>query len=91
MNQKISNKRKLVRTTKQNITSIKDVLHHEMYFIDFVQATTISFSCNDKAISRIRGKKLQNLFFNTYYDNSVLSHDADKVIFIFSSYIWAHH
>ena len=47
--------------------------------------------CNDKAISRIHGKKLQNLFFNTYYDNSVLSHNADKVIFIFSSYIWIDH
>ena len=29
INQEISNKRKLVRTTKQNLTSMKDVLHQE--------------------------------------------------------------
>ena len=30
LNQEVSNKRKLVRTTKQKLTSMKDALHHEM-------------------------------------------------------------
>ena len=41
LNQEISNKRKLIRNAKQNLTSMKDVLHREMCFIDFVHVTTI--------------------------------------------------
>ena len=94
LNQEISNKRKLVRTTKQNLTSIKDVLHHEMCFIDFVHVTTIFLVSNDKAISKIQKthvKKLHNLFLNKYYDNSVTSHDPDKIIFNFSSHALTDH
>ena len=94
MNQEISNKRKLVRTTKQNLTSMKDVLHHEMYFIDFVHVTTIFLVSNDKSISKLQkthGKNLYNLFYDNYYDNSVMSHDADKVIFNFSSHVLTDH
>ena len=36
LNKEITNKCKLIRTTKQNLTSMKDVLHHERRFIDFV-------------------------------------------------------
>ena len=72
LNQEISNKRKLVRTTKQNLTSIKDVLHHEMLFIDFVHVTTIFLVSNDKAISKIQKTRVKKLH---------KSYDADKVIF----------
>ena len=49
---------------------------------------------NDKAISKIQkthGKKLHNVFLNNYYDNFVTSHDADKVIFNFSSHVLTDH
>ena len=65
-----------------------------MCFIDFVHVTTIFLVSNDKAISKIQkthGKKLPNLFLNNYYDNSVMSHDADKVIFNFSSHVLKDH
>ena len=87
-------KRKLLRTAKQNLTSMKDTLHHEMCFIDFVHVITIFLVSNDKAISKIpktHGKKLHNLFLNNYYDNSVTLHDADKVIFSFSSHVLTNH
>ena len=87
-------KRKLLRTAKQNLTSMKDTLHHEMCFIDFVHVITIFLVSNDKAISKIQkthGKKLHNLFLNNYYDNSVTLHDADKVIFSFSSHVLTNH
>ena len=43
LNQEISNKPKLVRTTKQNLTSMKEIWHHEMCFTDFVHITTNFF------------------------------------------------
>ena len=49
---------------------------------------------NDTVISKIQkthGKKLHNLFLNNYYDNSVTSHDIDKVIFNFSSRVLTDH
>ena len=67
---------------------MKDVLHDKMYFIDFVHVTTIFLLSHDKAFSKIQrthGKRPHNLFFNNYYDNSVTSHDPNKVIFNFSS------
>ena len=94
LNQEISNKRKLVRTTKQSLTSMKDVLHHEMCFIDFVRVTTIFLVYNDKEISEIQkthGNKPHNLLFNNNYDNSVASHDADKVMIIFSGHVLTDH
>ena len=94
LNQEISNKRKLVRTAKQNLTSMKDVLHREMCFIDFVHVTTIFLVSKDKAISKIQkthGKKLHNLFLNNYYDNSITSYDVDQVIFNFSSHVLTNH
>ena len=53
LNQEISNKRKLVRNAKQNLTSMKDILHHEMCFIDFGHVTTILLVSHDKAIFKI--------------------------------------
>ena len=35
---------------------------------------------------KIYGSKLHNLFLNNYYDNSVMSHDAEKAIFNFPSH-----
>ena len=49
-----------------------------MCFTDFVNVTTILLVSNKKTISKIlktHGKKLHNLFFNNYYDNSVTSHN----------------
>ena len=63
---------------------MKDVLHREMCFIDFVHVTTIFLVSNDKAISKIqqnRDKKLHNLFFNNYYDNFVTSLLIFQVMF----------
>ena len=94
LNQEISKKRKLLRTTKQSLTSMKDALHHEMCFIDFVHVITIFLVSNDKAMSKIpktHGKKLHNLFLNSYYDNSVTLRHADKVIFSFSSHVLTDH
>ena len=54
LNQEISNKRKLVRTTEQNLTSMKGILHHEMCFTDFAQVTTILLVSHDQAISKIQ-------------------------------------
>ena len=45
----------------------------------------------DSKIQKTHGKKLHNLFLNNYYDNSVTSHDADKVIFNFSSHVLTDH
>ena len=39
----MSNKRKLVKTAKQNLTSMKNDLHQEMCLIDFVYVITIFF------------------------------------------------
>ena len=94
LNQDISNKRKLFRTTKQNLTSMKDVLYDEMCFIKFVHVTTIFLVSNDTVISKIQkthGKQLHNFFLNNHYDNSVTSHDIDKVIFNFSSRVLTDH
>ena len=66
LNQEISNKRKLVRTTKQDLTSIKGILHHEMFCIDFLQVTTNFLVFNDKPISKIQkiqDENFHNLFF----------------------------
>ena len=54
----MSNKHKLIRATKQNLTSKKDVLHHEMCFIDFVHAYIIFLVSNDKAKQILKSKKL---------------------------------
>ena len=73
---------------------MKGVLHHGMCFIDFVHVTTIFLVSNDKEISKNQktlDKKLHNLFFNNYYDTSVMSHDADKIIFNFSSHVLTNH
>ena len=66
LNQEISNKRKLVRTTKQDLTSIKGILHHEMCCIDFLHVTTNFLVFNDKPISKIQktqDENFHNLFF----------------------------
>ena len=48
LNQEILNRRKLVRTAKQNLASMKNVLHDEMCFTDFVHVTTIFLVSNNK-------------------------------------------
>ena len=66
LNQEISNNRKLVRTTWQDSTSIKDIFHHEMCCIDFLHVTTIFLVFNDKPISKIQktqDEKCRTLFF----------------------------
>ena len=65
-----------------------------MKCVDFVHVITIFLVSNDKAISKIpktHNKKLHNLFLNNYYDNFVTLHDADKVIFSFSSHVQTNH
>ena len=39
----------------------------------------------------LKSRKLHNLFLNNDYDNSITSHDADKVIFNFSSQVLTDH
>ena len=56
--------------------------------------TTIFLVSNEKAISKIQknhGKKLHNLFLNNCYDNSIMSHDVEKVITYFSSHVLTDH
>ena len=71
---------------------IKEELHQVLSFFNYVHVTTISLVSNNKAVfkvEKIDGKKLQNLFFEFYYNNSVTSHDADKVIFNFSYHMFS--
>ena len=69
---------------------MKNSLHNEMSFIDYVHVVTKFLVLNDKNISEIRknqGKKLHNLYLNNSYHNSVTSHDPDKVIFNLSDHV----
>ena len=69
---------------------MKNNLHNEMSFTDYVHAITKFLVSNKKNISKIRknqGKKLHHLFLNNSYHNSVTSHDPDKVIFNFSGHV----
>ena len=68
---------------------MKNSLHNEMSFIDYVHVVTKFLVLNDKNISEIRknqGTKLHNLYLNNSYHNSVTSHDPDKVIFNLSDH-----
>ena len=61
-----------------------------MSFTDYVHIITKLLVSNDKKIYKIRknqSKKLDNLFLNNSYQNSVTSHNPDKVIFNFSSHV----
>ena len=87
LNKEISIKYKTIRTLYNKITSMKNSLHNEMSFIDYVHVVTKFLLLNDKNISKIRknqAKKFRNLYLNNSYHNSVTSHDPDKVIFNFS-------
>ena len=55
----------MVRITKQNSISMKDILHHEMFYIDFVHVTTIILVSNDKAISKIQKAVTTQVFVNS--------------------------
>ena len=71
---------------------MKNSLHNEMSFIDYAHIVTKFLMLNNKSIctSKIRknqSKKLHNLYLNNLYDNSVTSHDPDKVIFDFSDHV----
>ena len=83
LNQKISIKYKTIWILYNKITSIKNSLHNEMTFIDYVHVVTKFLVLNNKNISKIRknhGKKLHNLYLNNIYHNS---QDPDKVFFYF--------
>ena len=69
---------------------MKNSLHNEMSFIDYVHVVTKFLVLNNKNILKIcknQGKKLQKLYFNNSDYNSVTSQDPDKVIFIFSDHV----
>ena len=90
LNQEISFEYKTIWTFYNKITSMKNSLHIEMSFIDYVHVVTNFLVLNEKNISKIRknqGKKLHNLFLNSSYHNSVTSHDLDKAIFNFSDHV----
>ena len=55
----------MVRIAKQNSISMKDILHHEMFYIDFVHVTTIILVSNDKAISKIQKAVTTQVFVNS--------------------------
>ena len=55
----------MVRITKQNSISMKDILHHEMFYIGFVHVTTIILVSNDKAISKIQKAVTTQVFVNS--------------------------
>ena len=55
----------MVRITKQNSISMKDILHHEMFYIDFVHVTTIILVSNDKAISKIQKAVTTQVFVSS--------------------------
>ena len=44
---------------------MKDILHHEMFYIDFVHVTTIILVSNDKAISKIQKAVTTQVFVNS--------------------------
>ena len=70
LNQEISSKRKIIRSIKQNLTSMEDDLDDAMCFIDFVYVTTNLLVSNDKASSEIQknhDKKLRNMFLTTNF------------------------
>ena len=89
LNQEMSIKYKTIRALNNKTTSVKNNLYNEMSFIDYVHVVRKFLVSNDKNIYKIRknqGKKLHNLFLNNSYNNSVTSHDPDKVIFNFSGH-----
>ena len=68
---------------------MKNSLQSEMSFIE-VHVVTKFLVLHDKNISKIRknqSKKLQNLYLNNSYHNSVTSPDPDEVIFHFSDHV----
>lgn len=59
-------------------------------FTDFLLVTKMFLASNAKTISKIHKTHRKNfhyLFFENYYESLVTYHDADKVIFNFSSHI----
>ena len=90
LNQEMSIKYITIRALNNKIISMKNNLHNEMSFIDYVHVITKFLVSNDKNSYKIRknkGTKVHNLFLNNSYHNSVTSHDPDKVIFNFSGHV----
>ena len=88
-NEPESIKYKTIRTINNKITSMKNNLHNETSFIDYVHLITKLLVSNDQNISKIcknQGKKLHNFFLKNFYHNSVTSHDSNQDIFNF----WSH-
>ena len=68
---------------------MKNSLHSEKIFIDYVHVVTKFFMLNDKDIPKIcknQGKKIHNPYLDKSYHNSITSHDLDEVIFTFSNH-----
>ena len=89
-NQEISIKYKNIRTLYNKITSMKNILHNEISFLDYVHVATKFLVLNNKNITKVyknQGKKLHNLYLNNSYHNFVTFHDPDKVIFNFSNHV----
>ena len=77
---------KPIQTLNNKITSMKNHLHTETSFIDYVYVITKLLVSNDTNISNIRinqGTRLHKLFWHNSYHISVTFHDPDKVIFNF--------
>ena len=69
---------------------MKNNLHNEMGFINYVHGVTKFSGLNDRHISKIcknQGNKLYNIILSNSYHNSVTPHDSDKVIFNFSDHV----
>ena len=86
----MSIKYKTLRTLYNKITSVKNDLHNEMSFIDYLHVVTKFFVLNDKNISKIRknqSEKFYNLFLNNSHHNSITFHNPEKVIFNFPDHV----
>ena len=69
---------------------MKNDLHNEMSFIDYLHVVTKFFVLNDKNISKIRknqSEKFYNLFLNNSHHNSITFHNPEKVIFNFPDHV----
>ena len=69
---------------------MKNSLHNEMSFIDYVHVVAKFLVLNDKNISKIcknQSKKLHNLWLNNSYHNYAITHYPDKMIFNFSDHV----
>ena len=70
---------------------MRNSLHNEMSFIDYVHVVTHLLVLNDENISKIvknQGKKLHNIYLDNSHHKSVTFHNPDKKIFNFPDYVF---